>query len=415
MRCLHVIILLLLTCSVSAQVSSSLSSKEKRKAVAMHVDNRISQLTKGSFDPEYVTRPQKNWRVTLSGNKSYSTYGLKLPIPAVNEFFAEQFPGVDQSTIPGLSRLSHYVMDLSSSKKVLQLGVHYRGLGAKININLDAGSNQSYHLEYLGAKMGGLLEYRRSTRMKGTMFYADTAIYHQLAYNYKNGIPYDPDKILRDNTRDIIPAYNNYTLLHAQVHYVFNSRHFCYSASRTAFRVQKRSAGSFIALADYYQTRAYFKDGILLHSAERFRVGKGAIGLGYGYNYTPNEGKLLVHLSLIPSANFYSRSSFRTSEATQEEYDAKYGSLLPSDPRYLTFEQYLERDRKQVDDVTNAINRNSHFNFNLTGRLSVVYQLSPTIVLGTYGTYQHIRHSNHQHFSIDEQDLRANFFVGYRF
>lgn len=433
---LLLIVLSALTCK--AQISFDVEplkhkkAKSGKKQFLKKVDNTVlSFANKTSFDPNYVTRPEKKWKVTLYGSETYSTYRLRIPCPDIREdiLAALKHSGyatddINFNDMPGYKKLSTYDLDLYSSKQAIQLGLHYMGLGVKYSFNLNKGHNRQISIEYLGARFGGYLDYHHTTRMKGNMYDASAgaldALLNRIYHSMDNTIPeYNPSELIKENTKKIAPQFNNQTILHAQVHYIFNYRKFSYAAAKTANRIQKRSAGSCIALADYYQNRAYFDQSIMINDGERFRTNKLALGFGYGYNWTPNRGKLLVHASFIPSINVLCHSVYKRSELTEEqfnkdklEYENESG---PGSYIYQTYDDAKKAYSAFDKRVTNCIKDDTKLALNCTGRLSVIYNINKEIVAGIFGSMQYSHHANQHDYYIKELNTNVLAFVGYRF
>ena len=79
-----------------------------------------------------------------------------------------------------------------------------------------------------------------------------------------------------------------------------NRKKFSMPAAFNHSYIQKRSAGSPLLFADFiYQDISLQREKLIeqtagLHEMEIYQI---AIGAGYGYNYTPNKGKFLLHVS----------------------------------------------------------------------------------------------------------------------
>lgn len=90
----------------------------------------------------------------------------------------------------------------------------------------------------------------------------------------------------------------------------FNRKKFSMPAAFNQSYIQRKSAGSVLAYVDFLYTDMAFANGSYLmkagglHSFELYQV---ALGVGYGYNYTPNKGKLLFHLSAAPLLVFFNQ------------------------------------------------------------------------------------------------------------
>lgn len=100
------------------------------------------------------------------------------------------------------------------------------------------------------------------------------------------------------------------------IYFMFNSDKYSgYNAIRQSF-VQKKSAGSFYLQAQYFGSKLTTHSEALLanvNSVYSVDVHQAAVSAGYGYNYTPNRGKFLLHVSAAPMLIVFNRAlvSFR--------------------------------------------------------------------------------------------------------
>lgn len=100
------------------------------------------------------------------------------------------------------------------------------------------------------------------------------------------------------------------------IYFMFNSDKYSgYNAIRQSF-VQKKSAGSFYLQAQYFGSKLTTHSEALLanvNSVYSIDVHQAAVSAGYGYNYTPNKGRFLLHVSAAPMLIVFNRAlvSFR--------------------------------------------------------------------------------------------------------
>ncbi len=94
-------------------------------------------------------------------------------------------------------------------------------------------------------------------------------------------------------------------------YFIFNSeRYSTYSALRQSY-IQKKSAGSFYLQAQYLGSHMTANDTELIkkmNDLENIEIHQAAVSAGYGYNYTPNQGKFLLHVSAAPMAILFNRT-----------------------------------------------------------------------------------------------------------
>lgn len=366
-------------------------------------DKLILNIARSHFDSTYVALPAYKWMVFTSFNGNHSKYHLRVPMPnqvdAWDEEFVEQYPVLKNTDI------YTYDMDLHSGTQSLSLGLAYRTLRLKYSFNVSKGNDRQLSIESLGSRFGFLFDYRRTKRMKGSMYDVKKGLQSLYTAISDEASP-DAEQLIKDGTAPIDQRYNNYTLLHLQGHYVFNYKRFSYSAGRSGARIQKKSAGSPIALIDFYQSRAKFEKTFIVGENERYKTWKLSIGGGYGYNWTPNAGKFLLHASVMPSVNLFRRSSYHTTPVYPDNYE---------DFTDRQKELYQENIEQSIKDVKDMVDETPRLTLNVTARLSATWNINEHYVLGAYGSLQHSNFSNKQDYSIRENFYSGSIYLGYRF
>ena len=380
--------LLLLTTpfTMMAQKESALKEKVNK------ADNFITRIARSHFDSTYVSLPQHRWMVFASGNGSYNKFHLRVPMPGIVEGM-----GLEGNPVFGDRDIYTYDMDLHSSTQSASVGVGYRTLRLKYTFNIGKVNDQQISIESLGARFGFLVDYRHTKKMKGDMYDPSDGVDAWIENKTSQASePMTASDVIKAGTSSIDKSYNNFTLLHLQAHYVFNYKHFSYSAGRTASRIQKKSAGSPLALIDFYQSRAKFEKDFIVGTDEVFRTWKLSIGGGYGYNWTPNAGRFLVQASVMPSLTFFSHSKHKATLANPTEEEKP---------------ELFDEQMKSVDDMVDG----SKITLNCTARLSATWNITPRYVVGAYGSYQYSHFTNKEHYQIKENYFSGSLWIGYRF
>lgn len=93
--------------------------------------------------------------------------------------------------------------------------------------------------------------------------------------------------------------------------YALNAAHYSHNAATKQAYIQKKTAGSLLLSLSYLNTDMTLqKDTLLamwlLGNVQQMVTHQVAVGLGYGINYTPNNGKFLLHFAAYAQAVFYS-------------------------------------------------------------------------------------------------------------
>ena len=391
----------------------------------------IDRITRGHYDSTYVDIPEYRWSVSVSVDADKTWFNMDVPVPDINE--AVESDEEMARMYPDFPQLSTYKFRLHQGAQGASVAVGYGSLRAKYAFNLGSHAEHQLSVECLGSSFGGLIDYRRTKKMRGSAFDAYMAAWERLDDPYP-----DPDKstedVIKDCTTDIDQYRNNYATLHLQGHYVFNNRRFSYSAASSTALVQKRSAGSPIVLADFYMTKAKFASSLLLGYDESYTTWKAAVGAGYAYNYTPNAGRLLIHASVIPSLTLFGHSDYSTTlysfdDYVYTEYEFVYDEPCPDDYPEAFKEREPERyeemqdlyrtkhasELRFYDELKTKIDTRSKLKLNCTARLAVVWNINKHYVLSAYGAYQFSNYSNQQRYRISEHRVSGYMALGYRF
>lgn len=385
--------------NMSAQSSSS--AVELGKKTLKKAQDVADKISKGKFDSTYVALPEYKWMVTVSGNANYNKFRMKVPIPDVMDELKSMEEDLDLPPFFFNPAVYTHDMNLHNGSQSMAIGISYASIRAKYSFDISNGNDQQLTFETLGSKFGGYFDYRRSTKMRGSMYNVLNGIYNAI-FNEPTSL----EELMELGTTSIKNQYNDYTTLHVQGHYVFNSKHFAYSAARSASRIQKKSAGSFIALADLYYSRANFQYSMLLGGDEKFRTGKISVGGGYGYNWTPNAGKLLVHASFMPTLTVLSNSTYSADLTKSDDLD-----LYDKKP----VDEVIEENRENKKRIDKMVDARAKLTLNCTARFSVTWNIDKHFVLGGYGSYMYSNYKNKESYSIKEHYVNGDVYVGYRF
>ena len=97
----------------------------------------------------------------------------------------------------------------------------------------------------------------------------------------------------------------------ASLWYAVNWRRYSHNAAIKQSYLQKRTAGSPIVTVSYSATNIAFNDSLnllpqLTYNIQNLVTHQAAVGAGYGINYTPNQGKVLLHAAAVAKLAFYS-------------------------------------------------------------------------------------------------------------
>jgi hypothetical protein len=282
------------TDSVSTQ-----ESKSKLMARLRQVQQYLDTKAKKKVDPNYIEVPDKPWRVILryKENAVDVDYSQSIDIPVYNE---------------------HSEWNLCFEPPVASsvgFWVGYRGTGFSYSKSLTKNAGRYYSISSTGAKYGFNFRLRRFNTQDAKF----------TSTNYENGqttgVPYD--------TVFNMPAPVWIRSTYINGYYVFNGRRYSQAAAYNQSVIQRRSAGSFLLGATWYQSSFDYSDMsnavfmIIGHGIYRAKVHQGNIGVGYGYNWVPLRG-LVVNVMAMPTFCVYNR-------VKAYKYETNY-DLSPKEP-----------------------------------------------------------------------------------
>lgn len=189
--------------------------------------------------------------------------------------------------------------------------------------------------------------------------------------------------------------------------YALNAAHYSHQAAVKQSYIQKKSAGSLLLHLAYQSSQVDLQDTVKIPGAERplipslmsnitaVRTRQIAIGIGYGINYTPNKGKVVLHASAAAMLVTYSVNlvSYYFPDSIARE--------LPSNPMF---------------------NLEPSFPVHVTGnvRAAVSWEINKWVHLNAWATGEHIRFRskptvNENVMSLKNWNWKVQVSVGVRF
>ena len=257
------ILLSVLLSVVASTVAWGQTHKEKLEQIHMeareHLNERWDKQEDkllSSVDTNYIGILPRSWRVSV-------LYG------------ASHFRGKmvsDEATVRLQTKLTNR----------LSLGVGYRGLNLSYNFGLNSKYNTEFNLGAFWNRMGIEIKIHGSDHIDlSSPTSGDYAFLN-------NGERAELFSVLLDG------------------YYAFNHRKFSYPAILSQSNIQKKSAGSVLAGLGLSVM------GVGLLEAQEGQPSnwvesRFSLGCGYGYNWSVNEGRLLLHASAIPMINVLDR------------------------------------------------------------------------------------------------------------
>lgn len=280
---------LLFSLNVAAQDQDSIASVSLQDSTKTTFMDRIHQLqqflddkAKKKVDPRYIEVPEKPWRVILryKANMVNVDYDNSIDFPATNEYSEWNL---------------HFEPPVATS---IGFWAGYRGTGLSFSLPLTKNAGRYFSISSTGAKYGFNFRLRRFNTSSATLSATD----------YKDGIR-DGDGY-HDEQELAAPVW--ISSVYVNGYYVFNGRRYSQAAAYNQSVIQRRSAGSFLLGATWYQSSFDYSDisnflfMMVGHGVHRIKVHQANIGFGYGYNFVPFRG-LVINAMAMPTVSVYNR------------------------------------------------------------------------------------------------------------
>ena len=254
----------------------------------------LDRTAMNSVDSHYIEVPDKPWRIMGRYNMNAVTvdYSNTLEVPENNASadWSLRFEPPHASSVG--------------------FWVGYRGTGVSFSKSLSKNAGRYFSVSSTGAKYGFNFRLRRFS----------TSYVKLDATNYKNG-----EVVQKTEDEDDMPAPVWVRTAYLNGYYVFNGRRYSQAAAYNQSVIQRRSAGSLLLGATWFQSSFDYSDVentifmMLGNNVGRIKVHQANIGVGYGYNWVPLRG-LVVNVMAMPTLSVYNRVKTYT-------YDSNY--VLP--------------------------------------------------------------------------------------
>ena len=234
------------------------------------------------MDPQYIEVPEKPWRVILR---------YKENVVDVDYTHSVDLPGYNEQAEWNLC----FEPPAASS---IGFWVGYRGTGFSYSKSLTKNAGRYYSFSTTGAKYGFNFRLRR--------FNTTDAKFSSTERNLDTGVETHSDTTFNM----FAPVWIRSVYLNG--YYVFNGRRYSQAAAYNQSVIQRRSAGSFLVGATWYQSSFDYSDirnfpfMIVGHGIYRAKVHQANIGVGYGYNWVPLRG-LVANVMAMPTVSVYNR------------------------------------------------------------------------------------------------------------
>jgi len=330
------------------------------------LSDRVDRFLRQGIDTNYIDLPEHSWRLAYTN----AMIGVNSRITSITEE-----PVIGNGNISLLNKTTPSV-DLGFS-------AGYRGFG--FGYSWDAIHAYAQRLSFsLGSKFIGL----------------DFSIHTSTNINTSLAI----GNWFLDNI-----AKNNITITNASLNlwYALNSAHYSHQAAVKQSYIQKKTAGSLLLHLSYMSSQVSLSDTLkmpdvqlpllptLMSDITAVRTRQIAVGIGYGINYTPNKGKVVLHASAAAMLVTYSINliSYYIPDSV--------ANTLPGEPMY---------------------NLHPSFPVHVTGnmRAAVSWEINKWVHLSAWATGENIRFrsaitANQNRIFLSNWDWKVQLSVGVRF
>ncbi len=330
------------------------------------VGHWIDASTGKGIDSTYIGVPERPWQVVAKGFANQSDLHMKSTFDG-----SQMYEGV-----VGDVNFEPHIRTAISRSAGLWVGYRGWGIGYSASIGSNKGadwdiesSSASYYAKLrLHSFEGGDFE----TRLSGHMADPEDATAAPQPFDFQQPLLLSsPVKIKTQLLEGV---------------YIFNSRHFSYTAAYDQSVIQLRSAGSLVAGLRYFHSDYNYAhdsnaDLILnMNDIGRIKTWQVSIGAGYAYNWVPVKG-LLVSALAMPMVTAYNHiKTYR--------YDSNYRQMALDDVVHSDNE--LPHEAYSIS-LMETDSRNSRIMLNMNSRASVTYNWACWFVSAN-GNFYHSRY-----------------------
>jgi len=366
----------------TVQSPKKLTLLDRLHQVQQFLDNRARKRV----DPTYIEVPDKPWRVILR---------YKENIVDVDCYNHIDYPRTNESSDWQMC----FEPPLASS---IGFWVGYRGTGISFSKSLTKNAGRYYSISTTGAKYGFNFRLRRFNTSDVTL----------LGTDFKDG------KATEDYSADTVmttPVWIRSVYING--YYVLNGRRYSQAAAYNQSVIQRRSAGSLLLGATWYQSSIDYSEGnityvLLSHDTGRIKVHQANIGIGYGYNWVPFRG-LVLNVMAMPTISVYNRVKVYKYDCNfdlspKEKID-NYGKYDPVTKKWENGKtdkpalMYKEGDDVYYGEIGSETDY-SMLRFNLDLRLGIAYN---------WGNYFIGIQSQYNNFNYKKDTNKVNIYDAY--
>ena len=330
----------------------------KLHLVQQFLDNKA----RARVDPHYIEVPEKPWRVILRYKET------ALDVDYENDFY-----------FPEEKERFYWKLNIEPPVSAsVGFWVGYRGTGISYSHSLVKNAGRYFSISTTGAKYGLNFRLRR--------FSTDEVSLN--AKDFQDGKLVEEENI--HGNLDA-PIWIRSTYLNG--YYVFNGRRYSQAAAYNQSVIQRRSAGSLLVGASWYQSSIDLSNpknallAIYSKGIGRIKMHQANIGIGYGYNFVPFRG-FVINAMAMPTISVYNRVKVNKYDFNyMPPYDDSmptdgYGQWNPQTHTWANGETYkpMDEEDKWLEDVEgweiDSDVNHGRLQFNVDLRLGIAYNWS---------------------------------------
>ncbi len=346
-------------------------------------DDMLDRWQEEGVDTNYIRKPKLSRMVYLGYYGYFQQHDMTFPVLVNNA----DIPLDGQYMPPNMSEKKYMATDMHTYQTEFELGIDWRGISLELPIPIRNRYSMSFGLAKNGSVWGARIRYKSLKNMEGVL---DDA-FNQGMSQWKRNVDNQTNDPAVTSESTIPAGKMDLKIFYVEGYYVFNHKKFSLAAGAYGDMVQKRSAGSLFVMGNYYQS-TFGANTLFNHERDEFRNWKLSFGPGYGYNWSINEGKVCIHMSVIPMISIFNH--------LVHKYDDSSERL-----RWSNF------DTHYYDAVDNG---KSRFVFNYFGRFAVSYSFD-RFLLNFLFNYRQYLYRNNADTEINNRDFDAQVNIGMRF
>ena len=266
-----------------------------------------------------------------------------------------------------------------------------------VNINMKSSlaAQTKFNLSYQGTSVGYSIDFLHGYNSNFSFSYIDKAWGVEYNRHSTDGVHGTMTSSTKGSSLYVDKGDINVKTTLVTGYVILNNKKFCLSTTMYPAYIQKRSAGSVLLVGGYISSAITTDNTQLIQrlgNIKKIEVTQGTVGIGYGYNYAIDRGKILLHASAIPMLVIHNNNLI-TLDYTAQLSDGTY---------------YTTEIMKRIDTDKKVF-------FTGIFRCSASYNIGERYVLRLAGVLNDIRFSSTSGLTVKTRDWYGSAMLGVRF